>query len=362
MTAKNRIDALVSAFALLAATALLLVGLSAYGIWDPWELDVIELARAGNLSSPPLRDLLLQASLRGLGVSEWSGRLPTAMGGLLVVLFVFLLGRRSGGSRVGAYGALVAATTPLLLFNARTLIGHAIPMAAQAGLGLALYSAVFPGRTDADAPFTSATGPRRTTFVTAGWLVLASGFTLASIASAGLLVGVLPPLLAVSVLALLDGRPSLGSRDARDVSASVAILASVVAASGVGLAIYGDAAGYSAITGGSASGRETGSFEALLETVLHGFAPWSALLLLGLAHAIEPRVEAEGPGAASTLEGARHRLSLFGVLWAAGGYAAAALYDARYGSGAFLPVAALAIVIAAFLVSVEESEEGFRMG
>src|SRR5450830_923442 len=45
---------------------------------------------------PPLFYLVLQASLRHLGASEWAARLPSALGSLLNVAFVFLLARNLG--------------------------------------------------------------------------------------------------------------------------------------------------------------------------------------------------------------------------------------------------------------------------
>ncbi len=357
MAERSRVDALVATLALLASSAILVAGLSSFGIWDPWEIDVAERVRAHAApEGAPLRELAMRAAFDGLGVHEWTGRLPSAIAGVLTLLFVFALGARSGGTRVGAYGALVAATTPLLLFNARTMIGDALPMAAQAGLGLTLFGAVFPGQPRRAGSDASA---RRTTLVTALYLALAAGFTVAAVASAGLLRGALPPLLAVAVLAVLDGRPARRSGDARDAAAWVVLVAAIAATAGAVAAVAADRAGYSAVLGGAPSERAIGSFEAIIETVLHGFAPWSALLLAALAHAIEPRVEVEGPGAAATLEGARHRLALFCVLWVAAGYVVSVVHDARYGEGAYLPVAALALVVATFLVSVEESQRPF---
>jgi hypothetical protein len=346
-------EALVAAATLAGAAALLLVGLASFGIWDPWEIDLAERIQGGaSAALPPLGELLLRLSFDGLGLREWSGRLPMAIAGLLTVCLAFALARRQGGARLGSYAALVCATSPLLVFNARTMIGHAVPMAAQAGLALGLYAAVFPSRWADD-------DPKRSTRSVAGWLLVATGFALASVASAGLLQGALPPLAAVAVLAALDGRLTGRPKDARDFAAWSIASSAALAAGGTALAIYWDRAGYSPITGGAPSGRSPGSFEAVIEAALHGFAPWSALLLVAFGQALAPRVEVDGPAAASTLEGARHRLSLFAVLWTAGGYVAAVLYGARYGEPAFLSVAPLAVLVACFLVSVEESEEAW---
>jgi hypothetical protein len=347
------VEALVALTTILGAAALLFVGLASFGIWDPWEIDLAERIQAGgDAALPPLGDALLRLSFAELGMREWSGRLPMAIAGLLTVLFTFALARRHGGVRLGSYAALVCATSPLLVFNARTMIGHAVPMAAQAGLALGLYSAVFPSRWADD-------DPKRSTRSVTACLLVAGGFVTASVASAGLLVGALPPLVAVGVLACLDGRLARRPRDARDLAAWSIAAAGLLAALGTALAVYWDRAGYSPITGSAPIGRAPGSFEAMIETVLHGFAPWSALLLVALGQALSPRVEVDGPSAASTLEGARHRLALFAVLWAAAGYVAAVLYGARYGTPFYLPVAPLAVLVACFLVSVEESEEAW---
>ena len=56
------------------------------------------------------------------GVSEWSERLPIAIGALVIVGTAFGLGRLLGGTFAGLLAALVLATSPRLLLLARRII------------------------------------------------------------------------------------------------------------------------------------------------------------------------------------------------------------------------------------------------
>lgn len=56
------------------------------------------------------------------GISEWSERLPIAIGGVVLVAAAFGLGRLAGGWTGGAFAALVLATSPRVLLLARRII------------------------------------------------------------------------------------------------------------------------------------------------------------------------------------------------------------------------------------------------
>jgi 4-amino-4-deoxy-L-arabinose transferase-like glycosyltransferase len=62
------------------------------------------------------------ASYRLFGVSEWSERLPIAIGGVVIIATAFALGRLLGGTLAGLLAALVLATSPRLLLLARRII------------------------------------------------------------------------------------------------------------------------------------------------------------------------------------------------------------------------------------------------
>lgn len=62
------------------------------------------------------------ASMKILGVSELSARLPSAIAALIGVIAVYVLGRQMFGERAGFYSAFVLATSPLYLGLGRIVI------------------------------------------------------------------------------------------------------------------------------------------------------------------------------------------------------------------------------------------------
>lgn len=136
--------------AVLAFVAWTLVArLARYGIWDPWELETADAARVGlklaaDAQHHALGAWLVAAGFRAFGVHEWAGRLPIALCGVLCALTAFQLARRYHDTRAGLYAALIAATCPLLVFNARTMLGAAPDMLVSGALGLCLVQAVLP--------------------------------------------------------------------------------------------------------------------------------------------------------------------------------------------------------------------------
>ena len=67
-------------------------------------------------SHPPLYYLTLHTWMRLLGDSEIAVRLPSALCGLALVAFIYLLGKALGGRRVGLMAALLAAVSPYLVW------------------------------------------------------------------------------------------------------------------------------------------------------------------------------------------------------------------------------------------------------
>ncbi|RPI50353.1 MAG: glycosyltransferase family 39 protein [Acidobacteria bacterium] len=74
------------------------------------------------MNKPVLSYWNVAASYRLFGVSEWSERLPIAIGGVAIVGTAFVLGRLLGGTLAGMLAALVLATSPRLLLLARRII------------------------------------------------------------------------------------------------------------------------------------------------------------------------------------------------------------------------------------------------
>src|SRR5690606_23502663 len=95
------------------------------------------------LTRPPLTTWLVAQGFSIFGVHEWSGRLPMAFAGLLAVGLAYLLVTRFAGRRAGTWAAIVTATSPLFLFNARQMLGAAPGFAASAAVFLCASSAIF---------------------------------------------------------------------------------------------------------------------------------------------------------------------------------------------------------------------------
>lgn len=122
---------------LLAAAVPYLVNLGVSSIWDANEAFYAQTPRemidAGDYVTPSFNFQLrmnkpvlsywhVAASYRLFGISEWSERLPIALGGLAIVATAFGLGRLLGGTTAGLLSALVLATSPRLLLLARRII------------------------------------------------------------------------------------------------------------------------------------------------------------------------------------------------------------------------------------------------
>ena len=74
------------------------------------------------MNKPVLSYWNVAASYHLFGVSEWSERLPIAIGGLVIIATAFALGRLLGGTLAGLLAALVLATSPRVLLLARRII------------------------------------------------------------------------------------------------------------------------------------------------------------------------------------------------------------------------------------------------
>ncbi len=342
-------DRIFGALTLGLAAALLVAGLSSFGIWDPWELEAADVARRiaeGHASgSTEVTPWLVSLGFRAFGVHEWAGRLPLALTGLLTVALALALVTRFADARAGVYAALITATSPLFLFNARTMLGEAPSFALQAAIALAGLAALATPRGTSRANL----GSRMA--LLGIWLGLIAGAILAR----GALLGALPPVAALAVASFVSTDAS--ARDARS-SPRVAVwfvwAIAIALVAAIGADVIADRAGYSPWLGGRPQAGVPPRFDTVIERVFHAFAPWSALLPLALARMAmtPPRTE---PLVAHSDE---HRLRLFVLVWAVAGYGAQTLYLSRYGTDVtYLPVVALAAAVALFLRDVERSTE-----
>jgi len=336
----------------LFVAAIVLWRLAGYGVWDPWELRVADDARRlitdGAFSAPrfELGRFLVSLGFRAFGVHEWAGRLPIACAGLLSAWVAFELGRQYSDSRTGAYSALIAGTTPLLLFNARTMFGAAPDMALSSLLGMCALRAQLPD------PRSAANSAARSLT----WLVATLTLALVVLATRGALLGVVPPL-GAAVAARWLGPPRSPHALIERVTDALLGTALVVAIVLIARDVQRDAGDFSRWIGGASASTNPGTFDAVVEQVFHAFAPWSALLPLAMSRqwTLEPSQRSAEPSTRSaegTLESAC-------LIWLALAYGAQTLFASRYGRElTFLGIVPLAVLVAKSLREVER--EGLR--
>ncbi len=318
---------------LLAAVALLTIwGIWSLGIWDPWELGVADAARALSQHGDdppvhvPLSTRLIAIAFDVFGIRDWSGRLPGVVASLLSCLLLFFLLRRDYGRRAGVIGVAVIASTPLFLLNARLLMGNAVEVFVQSWVGLAALAICS----------TPVSNRQRVT----RYALLALGLAVSSYAS-GVLLGPLPPILAVATLSLLSDDTGRGDRIARWLLPATALALSL----GVVCAVVQDDPSFSIWLGGGAVGGNPPSFEKALELVFHGFAPWSAALPVAVVWALAPR---------PSRNERTQDLAWLLLLWAAFAFVSWTLFASRYGTPPYLALLPLAGLVAIWIAEVTE--------
>ncbi len=186
------------------------------GLWDPYELNVADLARrvALNLhgasslalegadnSLPHLNDLgrpqlpftSIALGFKFFGLHEWAGRAPLALWGLIGVLTTFGFVSRLVDKRAGVFSAIALTTMPLYFVQARTMLGDIVMMAALAmsfgGFAVAIF-----GRKEEDP---------RDRVVRWAWLAFALVGLVAGYYTRGSLIGVGVPAFAVGAAYLI---------------------------------------------------------------------------------------------------------------------------------------------------------------
>jgi mannosyltransferase len=102
---------------------------------------------------PPLYQLAMWASYHVFGYTEWAGRLPSALAGVLTVPVIYFLGRELFDKRTGLYAAALAVANFYLLYYAQEARSYAFlyflgslsflyfirALRAESRLNLALY-------------------------------------------------------------------------------------------------------------------------------------------------------------------------------------------------------------------------------
>jgi len=133
---RSRRDLLVAAL-VVAAVIPYFVNLGVSSIWDANEAFYAQTPREMieandyvtpsfnfqlRMNKPVLSYWNVAAAYRIFGISEWSERLPIAIGGVVIIATAFFLGRILQGTLAGLLAALVLATSPRLMLLARRII------------------------------------------------------------------------------------------------------------------------------------------------------------------------------------------------------------------------------------------------
>lgn len=337
-TRETRAQWIIAALTLAGLALLLLTRLTRYGIWDPWELEVADAARAqlegAAAKSRSLGLWLVTTGFRTFGIHEWAGRLPLALCGLICALLSFQLARRYWDLRTASYAALMTATTPLVALNSRMMLGATADMAVSGGIGVCLLNALIVPEN----------GRRERSWQPLAFLLTGAALLGLAITTRGALLAALPPLGAAAAAAWLA--PAAPSDTLRKLARLLVLALGLI---GVGLVlrdIQRDATEHSVWLGGAASSSNPPTFDFVLEQIFHTLAPWSVLLPVALSRV---------PFPSSATLGSRHAVLQGCMLWAAISYGAQTLFVSRYGHDTtFLAIVPLAVLIAAVLRELEE--------
>jgi 4-amino-4-deoxy-L-arabinose transferase-like glycosyltransferase len=279
--------------ALLLTLASLFGPLSASGIWEPHELKVAELSRriavnllgAGKLALSGSTNTVPTASELGrgelpftsialgfklFGLSEWAGRLPMALWGLLGVVATYVLLARLVDRVAGAFAAIVLATTPLYFLQSRTMLGDIVALS-----GLAVGTAGFA---------LAAFDPRPTAIRRLAFFGFGVAGSAAAFGTRGVLVGIVPAA-AIGVAWLLRGLSGAGKSDRLGSVFGVLCLALAVAGAYLAFrALAGiEEKPFSRLLGATLVHRHpTPTFDAIVLELGHALFPWSAVVPFAL--------------------------------------------------------------------------------
>lgn len=340
------------------AVTVLLLGLERFGIWQPSEVHVADLARdliAGNtpqLDRPPVQVSLVAAGFRMRHASELWGRLPGALLSLFALGALMTAARGLGDRRLAAYTGIAYATLPLVFMNARQMLGGGVAQSATtlgiAGLALAMWG------------------------VDRYWQLAGAVFTVFGLAlgvgGAGVMLGLVPVLGAAGIAVLL--RFGRETRHARAVGVVAFVAAAALAVKSLMVASR-QLDAYSAWVGASNLAQPPAqwqTFEVYLENLAHASFPWTGLVPFGLVRLASPpsplhegsrklldesEIEALDPWRESGL-----RLMAFVAISL--GFALQTFHMQIYGMSPFVVVAPVALGVAVLLRDCEREMKPWR--
>ncbi len=354
---------------LFAAAALTLGSLfgpiSASGIWEPYELNVADLSRriavtllggknlviegatnyvptAGELGRGELPFTSIAVGLRLLGLSEWAGRLPMALWGLLGVVATYAFVARLVDRVTAAFTVIVLATMPLYFLEARTILGDIVTLSGLAIAVAGLSLAVFDGRAS--------------TVARAGWALFGVFGLAAGFGARGVLLGVAVPTVSIGIAWLL--RRSSGSVDRLGAAFAMAALGigMVALALGIRAVVTVPDHQFTRLLGNTIDRhRMSQTHDVMVLELGHALFPWSAVVPFALGRLLRAPVGVEG--ASFERESSARITVLIVAVVCFGAYTALAPV---FGVLPFSGVFALAAAVAFMLRDFERGAPGSR--
>ena len=288
---------------------LVLPPLSKSGLWDPFELNVADLARrlalnlfhAGGLalagadnSLPHLNDLgrpelpftSMALGFKLFGLHEWAGRLPLAIWGVVGVVATYGFVSRLVDRRAGLFSAIALSTMPLFFVQARTMLGDIVTMTSVAIAFGGLAVGAFERTEGGDKP----------TVGRIAWVLFGLGGLVTGYYSRGAILGMAVPLLSVGLAWGVTWAAGRRERDLfGDVIGAFALLA------GAATLYWGiDAVNKTSTNLIVAAGAlikappKYPTYDIVIGTIGHALAPWSAFAPFALGRLLLPPVGRTG--------------------------------------------------------------------
>jgi hypothetical protein len=278
--------------------------LAASGIWEPPELRVADLARriainllgahgltvtggvntvptSGELGRGELPFTSIAAGLRVFGLSEWAGRLPMALWGLLGIVATVLLLLRLVDRVTASFAAIVLATCPLYFLQARTILGDIVTLSGLAIAISGLAIATFDIRPKAGT---------RVLYFLFGVAGMVAGF-----GARGVLIGVAAPAVSVGVAWLLRR----GAGGANALSGIFGTLCLVLGLASLFLGVralsMAEDHQFVRLLGATIESRRSGTtHDAIVLELGHALFPWSAVVPFALGRVLLPPASVTG--------------------------------------------------------------------
>jgi hypothetical protein len=296
--AGRRIGLTVTAAVLVLAS--LFGPISASGIWEPHELKIADLGRRiavallgakslvieGAVNSVPTTAELgrgelpftsIALGLRLFGLSEWAGRLPLALWGLLGILATYFLISRLVDRAAAAFAAIVLATTPIYFLQSRTILGDIVTMASMAIATTGLSLAVFDTRFKSSARFA---------LWLAGGVGLATGF-----GARGVILGVAVPAFSVGFAWMIRRSAGYGDRLAAILGSLCIVVGATAALIGIRAFFRVEEHHFSRLIGATLeTKRPIPTHDSVVLQLGHAMFPWSAVVPFALGRLLRPPV------------------------------------------------------------------------